>query len=462
MTLANDGQGEGFRLYKGRGECKRSGGKLVAVTVGVCLDGDGRAGNTGRGRIVTCGIDGDFFIDGSRDLTGPGRSPGPEGSRRPFSGTPRRDLAHGGEGQDLLRDLEGAVRATPLPLEPAKLEGDLRAVMDGYPEAAILGITAWDIVTALTRALAQAVDGSRGPAAPAPDSSQGGERAPAGGRASADEGRWMGPDWPDGFVKRWGDLDLVLIRDRPRDPVMQMAVDQALAEGVAEGQEPPTLRLWSWSAPAVVIGRFQSLGNEVDRDAARRLGFTVVRRTTGGGAMFVEPDRVITYSLYLPASFVEGLDVASSYRLCDLWLIRGLNLLGVRAGWQGMNDIASPRGKMGGASQRRLPSAGRGPGGILHHVTLSHTVDAAKMSHVLKVSKEKLSDKAVTSARRRVDPISSQTGLSRAGLVDGLLDTLPGLVRSLSSGTVDPDTMARAGSLAAGRYSDPAWTSVIV
>lgn len=47
----------------------------------------------------------------------------------------------------------------------------------------------------------------------------------------------------------------------------------------------------------MVIGSFQSLRNEVDADQARRLGMTVVRRISGGGAMLIEPGNTITYSL---------------------------------------------------------------------------------------------------------------------------------------------------------------------
>ena len=72
------------------------------------------------------------------------------------------------------------------------------------------------------------------------------------------------------------------------------------------------------------------------------------------------------------------------------------------------NDIASQYGKIGGAAQRRFP-VGSG-GAVLHHVTMAYDIDAAKMSRVLNTSREKMSDKAVKSAVKRVDPMKSQTG----------------------------------------------------
>ena len=54
-----------------------------------------------------------------------------------------------------------------------------------------------------------------------------------------------------------------------------MALDEVLTREVAAGRRPPTLRIWEWAAPALIIGSFQSLRNEVDTEQARELGVTV-------------------------------------------------------------------------------------------------------------------------------------------------------------------------------------------
>ena len=61
---------------------------------------------------------------------------------------------------------------------------------------------------------------------------------------------------------------------------------------------------------------------------------------------------------------------------------------------------------------------------MLHHVTMAYDIDAEKMGRILNVSAEKMSDKAVRSARKRVDPLRSQTGLSRGQIVDRLVGYL--------------------------------------
>src|SRR5262245_5179319 len=137
-------------------------------------------------------------------------------------------------------------------------------------------------------------------------------------------------------------------------PALHVAFDEVLTAEVAGGRRPPTLRFWGWAAPAVVIGRFQSLRNEVDEAAASEMGVTVVRRMSGGGAMFVQPGATITYSLYLPDSLVRGVTIRDSYELLDRWVVEAFRGLGVQATYQPLNDITSPEGKIGDGKRTRL------------------------------------------------------------------------------------------------------------
>ena len=179
----------------------------------------------------------------------------------------------------------------------------------------------------------------------------------------------------------WNDYDWQLIHEAPQRPALHMALDAVITDEVGAGTRPPTLRIWEWSAPAVVIGRFQSLKNEVDPEGARRHGIEVVRRVSGGGAMFVEPGNTITYSLSVPQALVHGMSFQESYEFLDGWVIRALHDLGIKAWYQPLNDIASEAGKIGGAAQAR-----RG-GAVLHHVTMSYDIDAEKMVKVLRIGR---------------------------------------------------------------------------
>ena len=249
----------------------------------------------------------------------------------------------------------------------------------------------------------------------------------------------------------WQDYDWQLVHDTAYPPVMQMALDQVLAEEVGEGRRKPTLRIWEWESPAVVIGSFQSLKNEVDGENAAKYGFDVVRRISGGGAMFMEAGSVITYSLYVPADLVSGMSFADSYAFLDEWVIIAHKSLGIEASYVPLNDITSPTGKIGGAAQKRL-----GNGAVLHHVTMSYDMDGDKMVQVLRIGREKMSDKGTKSAAKRVDPLRSQTGLSRDEIIARMEQTFAQLYGTTQS-QITPEELARAEQLVAEKFGTPEW-----
>ncbi|MCB2174802.1 MAG: lipoate--protein ligase family protein [Actinomycetales bacterium] len=256
-----------------------------------------------------------------------------------------------------------------------------------------------------------------------------------------------------GHATRWEDHTFEIVHEGPQSPAMHMALDQAMAEAVGAGTRNPTLRIWEWGAPAVVIGSFQSLRNEVDAEAAERHGITVVRRISGGGAMFIEPGNTITYSLTVPTSLVEGLSFERSYAFLDDWVLGALGGLGIDARYVPLNDIASPAGKIAGAAQKRLAS-----GAVLHHVTMAYDIDATKMLEVLRIGREKLSDKGTASANKRVDPLRSQTGMARADVIEAFKAHFRSRYATVD-GVVTPLERARAEELVRTRFATPEWTA---
>jgi lipoate-protein ligase A len=250
----------------------------------------------------------------------------------------------------------------------------------------------------------------------------------------------------------WRDHDWRLIHTAPQPPALHMALDEVLTHEVGAGRRPPTLRVWEWAAPAVVIGRFQSLRNEVDGEAARRHGIEVVRRVSGGGAMFIEPGNTITYSIYAPLSLIKGMSFQDAYAHMDAWTLEALGELGIKAWYQPLNDITSEGGKVAGAAQ-----AHRG-GAVLHHVTMAYDIDAAKMLQVLRIGREKLSDKGTQSAAKRVDPLRSQTGLPRAAIIEHMIATFRRL-HGLVDDALREGELAQATALAGSKFADPKWTA---
>ena len=253
---------------------------------------------------------------------------------------------------------------------------------------------------------------------------------------------------------RWSAQPWQLIHEPAQSAALHMALDEVITQQVSAGERPATLRFWEWQESAVVIGRFQSLRNEVDADGAQRHGIRVVRRISGGGAMFIEPGNTITYSLSVPTTLVAGMSFQQSYEYLDAWVIRALRDLGIDAWYQPLNDITSSGGKIGGAAQARKGKA------VLHHVTMAYDIDADKMLEVLRIGKEKLSDKGTTSAKKRVDPIRSQTGLARERIVAAMTAAFAAQA-PLTPVALDERTLQQARTLAQERFLSPEWTALV-
>ncbi|GHB14152.1 lipoate--protein ligase family protein [Salinicola rhizosphaerae] len=249
----------------------------------------------------------------------------------------------------------------------------------------------------------------------------------------------------------WREHRFGLIHRPPESPALHMALDEILTREVAAGRRGPTLRVWEWERSAIIIGVFQSLANEVDSEAAAAENIEVVRRISGGGAMFVEPGNTITWSLIVPETLVQGLSFVESYAFLDDWVIQALGDMGINAWYVPINDITSPGGKIAGAAQKRINGA------VLHHVTMAYDIDADKLTRVLRIGREKLSDKGTTSAGKRVDPLKRQTGLDRETIIQRMIDSFAARF-TLKPDTITDAEMAAAERLAREKFASAKWT----
>lgn len=313
--------------------------------------------------------------------------------------------------------------------EPDELVGALAHALEGLPEDAGVGV--------LTAALDERVAGLPGAAligATTRDVAIAVRRAL--GRSSS-----------------WSEQVFTFLNPGTLPPAMHTALDQVLTEELAAGRRGPTFRFWEWDSPAVVIGSFQSLSNEVDLEAADSYGVQVVRRISGGGAMFMEAGNCITFSLVVPESLVDGLSYEESYAFLNQWVLGALAEVGVQAQLSGLNDISSPAGKIAGSAQKRMVG-----GAVLHHVTMAYDIDAEKMNQVLRIGREKLSDKGTPSAVRRVDPVRSQTHLPREDVIAAFEKHFRTRYATVD-GALTADELARAERLRVEKFEDPAWTA---
>ncbi len=240
-----------------------------------------------------------------------------------------------------------------------------------------------------------------------------------------------------------------IINEGKHSEAMHHAIDQVLTKNMENGDMKPTLRFWYRKNPSVPFGRFQAYEDEVEHDYAEEKGVEVVRRITGGGAMFCEPGNVITYSIYIPREQVSE-DVEESYRQLDNFAVEALKDLGVDASYEPLNDIEHPDGKLGGAAQLRKQDA------VLHHTTMSYDLDTEEMLKVLRIGKEKVSDKAVKSAEKRVSTIKEHADSTREEVIEALIQKFTESKEFREEGLTQEE-IEEAEKLAGEKFSSEEW-----
>ncbi len=227
---------------------------------------------------------------------------------------------------------------------------------------------------------------------------------------------------------------------------MNMAIDEAVSNHVRIGADP-TIRFYGWKPSAVSIGYFQSLDDEVDLAACAENGIDIVRRRTGGGAVFHEHE--ITYSVIAPEKMFSK-DIIESYRQICGWIIDSLSIVGIEAEFKPINDIVVGGKKISGNAQTRRQ------GVLLQHGTILYQVDVEKMFSLLKVPNEKIRDKMIETVKERVTSVRKQKNVSRDDLYHALLE---GFTRGKEYrlGELSSREIGEASALVESRYLSREW-----
>jgi lipoate-protein ligase A len=228
------------------------------------------------------------------------------------------------------------------------------------------------------------------------------------------------------------------------DAAWNMALDEAILKSVAESKEP-VLRLYQWMPPAVTIGYFQAIELEVDTKACKERGVDVVRRLTGGGAVYHKEE--LTYSIIMPENTVSD-NVLESYKEICSCIISALGKLGFKAEFAGINDILVSGKKISGNAQTRRK------GCVLQHGTILLGIDVDEMFSLLKVPDEKMKGKIITNVKERVGSIDVPVGkLKRA-----LLESFGGRFGSIEQGIITDEEKKNVSKLR-DKYRSEEWNS---
>ncbi len=159
-------------------------------------------------------------------------------------------------------------------------------------------------------------------------------------------------------------------------------------------EDEPVFMLWR-NDKAVIIGRNQNAYAEVNRGFTDENNIAVVRRLTGGGAVFHDLGNV-NYTFITAKGDAGALDFA---RFCAP-VIDALTSLGVPAQLSGRNDMTADGRKFSGNAQCVYN------GRVLHHGTILFSADMSFLSGALNADPEKMKSKGIKSVRSRVCNLS--------------------------------------------------------
>lgn len=190
-------------------------------------------------------------------------------------------------------------------------------------------------------------------------------------------------------MENWRVIDTGL-----RPAAQNIALNRALLEARQAEEIPSTLRFLRFT-PSALLGYHQSAEQELNLDYCRANRIEIQRRITGGGAIYFDETQ-IGWELYLHKRDVGTADMqAISRRICHA-AATAISALGVDARYRPRNDIEVDGRKISGTGGAFDGDA------LLFQGTLLIDFDVEKMLRVLRISAEKLSDKAIATARERV------------------------------------------------------------
>jgi len=191
-----------------------------------------------------------------------------------------------------------------------------------------------------------------------------------------------------------------------RDGRRQIAFDQALIDARKAGAIPDTIRFLRFP-PTALIGRHQALSRELRVDYCRANGIRMVRRITGGGAIYFDEGQ-LGWSLVFDRA---SLGIASlpelARRICEA-AAAGLRTLGVDARYRPRNDI-----EVGG---RKVSGTGGFFDGdtLFYQGTVLVDLDPARMLAALNVPEAKLARRGLDSAAQRIVTLKELLGAAPA------------------------------------------------
>ena len=228
-----------------------------------------------------------------------------------------------------------------------------------------------------------------------------------------------------------------LLKPKVYGAFKNMAIDEAILQSRISEKTPNTLRFYRWHPSAVSIGRFQNIYSEVNLENCSVHGVDVVRRISGGGAVYHDGENEITYSAVVKKEDLGINDVAEIFNYICSGIIETACILGVDAdyatgGHKQCPNITVGERKFSGSSQANRK------GVVLQHGTFLVNVDLKKMFTFLKVPWIKASVDLERVAKRKITSIADELG-HQVSVAQVCAAAVKGFGKALSRDLVEGD-----------------------
>ncbi|MDV3429453.1 MAG: lipoate--protein ligase [Bacillota bacterium] len=235
---------------------------------------------------------------------------------------------------------------------------------------------------------------------------------------------------------------MLCLYNKNTDPYFNLACEEYLLKSFDE----EFFMLWR-NSPCVVIGKTQNALSEINREYVKENNITIVRRLSGGGAVFHDLGNInFTFISSKKESF-------NDFKRFTMPIIDALNNLGINAEFSGRNDLTIDDKKFSGNAQYCYKDR------VLHHGTLLFSSNVSDISKSLKVNEKKFEGKAVKSVKSRVTNISShlKSKMEVTEFIEFLMNYVLNSMDNSKSYQLTSDDINKIEKLKSEKYSTYEW-----